>query len=94
MSKHNFDTETLELNDTDVLLEDKRVLMLYNDDFNTFDFVIESLIDVCEHDFLQAEQCTHIVHYNGKCDVKVGTYDDLKPMNKELQRRGLSSVIK
>ena len=55
-------------------------LVLFNDDVNTFDFVIESLIDVCLHDREQAEQCSIIIHNNGKCSVKSGTVDKLKPM--------------
>ena len=70
-----------------------RDLVLYNDDFNTFDFVIESLIEVCKHEALQAEQCTYIVHYNGKCSVKNGSYTDLNPMRVALCDRGLSAVI-
>ncbi|MBK9542616.1 MAG: ATP-dependent Clp protease adaptor ClpS [Bacteroidetes bacterium] len=61
---------------------------------NTFDFVIEALIEVCNHDTLQAEQCTYIVHYNGKCVVKSGSYSDLNPMREALCDRGLSAVIK
>ena len=71
-----------------------RELILYNDDVNTFEHVIESLIDICEHDLLQAEQCTYIVHYNGQCSVKNGTYLKLKPMKEGLIDRGLSVVIK
>jgi ATP-dependent Clp protease adaptor protein ClpS len=71
-----------------------RDLILYNDDVNTFDFVIESLIEICQHDVLQAEQCTYIVHYNGKCNVKSGSYNKLKPMKEALCDRGLSAVIK
>lgn len=70
-----------------------RNLVLYNDDYNTFEFVIESLIEVCKHDPLQAEQCTYIVHYNGKCSVKNGSYLDLNPMRVALCDRGLSAVI-
>ena len=70
-----------------------RNLVLYNDDHNTFEFVIESLIDVCKHEALQAEQCTYIVHYNGKCSVKNGSYTDLNPMRVALCDRGLSAVI-
>ena len=70
-----------------------RDLVLYNDDINTFDFVIESLIEVCKHEALQAEQCTYIVHYNGKCSVKNGSYTDLNPMRVALCDRGLSAVI-
>jgi ATP-dependent Clp protease adaptor protein ClpS len=72
---------------------DKRVLVIYNDDVNTFEFVIETLIEVCGHDMLQAEQCTLIIHYKGKCDVKIGSYSSLKPLKDELLDRGLSAVI-
>lgn len=79
----------------DVLTEDqeKRVLVLHNDDVNTFDFVIESLISICHHTVLQAEQCTWLVHYKGKCDVKSGSYDFLEPMCTALLERGLSAEI-
>jgi ATP-dependent Clp protease adaptor protein ClpS len=70
-----------------------RDLVLYNDDVNTFDFVIQCLIEVCKHDVLQAEQCTYIVHYNGKCTVKTGSYLQLNPMRQALLDRGLSAVI-
>ena len=66
------------------------VMMLYNDDVNTFDHVISCLIDVCDHDSIQAEQCAFIVHHNGKCDVKHGSFEELKPLKQELTDRGLS----
>ena len=68
-------------------------LVLHNDDFNTFDFVIQSLIEVCKHEPEQAEQCAFIVHFNGKCTVKTGPFDELEIMNKELCRRNLTSTI-
>ncbi len=68
-------------------------IILHNDDFNTFDFVIESLMEVCEHNLHQAEQCTMLVHYKGKCDVKTGDLEDLKPRCSELLRRGLSAEL-
>jgi ATP-dependent Clp protease adaptor protein ClpS len=71
----------------------ERELILYNDDFNTFDHVIECLIRICKHDPLQAEQCTHIVHYNGKCAVKTGSYSELNPLRIALADKGLSVVI-
>lgn len=71
-----------------------RDLILYNDDVNTFEFVIEALVKICEHDLLQAEQCSMIVHYNGKCTVKTGSYLQLKPLKDALSDRGLSVVIK
>jgi ATP-dependent Clp protease adaptor protein ClpS len=68
-------------------------LVVYNDDVNTFDWVIESLIKVCNHDRLQAEQCSLIVHHNGKCSVKDGMYRELTPMKDALSERGLSVTI-
>lgn len=68
-------------------------LVIYNDDVNTFDFVIESLIKVCKHDRVQAEQCTYIIHYSGKCSVKDGDFKRLRPMCEALQDRGLSATI-
>jgi len=70
-----------------------RFLVLHNDDINTFDYVIETLIEVCEHNLVQAEQCTFIVHYKGKCDVKSGSYEKLSPIKRELIVRGLSATI-
>lgn len=79
----------------DVLLEETETkeIVLYNDDVNTFDWVIESLVDVCEHEVLQAEQCAFLVHYKGKCAVKKGTLEDLEPRCTSLLDRGLSAEI-
>jgi ATP-dependent Clp protease adaptor protein ClpS len=68
-------------------------LLLFNDDINTFDFVIESLIDVCDHDQISAEQCALLTHYKGKCAVKSGDIDELEPMGNELSKRGLTVSI-
>ncbi|MFM9944801.1 MAG: ATP-dependent Clp protease adaptor ClpS [Bacteroidia bacterium] len=68
-------------------------IILYNDDFNTFDWVIESLIDLCEHTPDQAEQCALLVHYKGKCQVKKGSYNELKPICEALLDRGLSAKL-
>jgi len=70
-----------------------RELLLYNDDYNTFDFVIECLMEICNHDELQAEQCAYIIHHTGKCAVKTGAYTKLNPMRIALCDRGLSAVI-
>lgn len=81
--------------EVDVMLDEsiKHVLVLHNDDVNTFDFVISSLIEVCGHTPEQAEQCTWLVHFKGKCEVKSGEFDFLKPMCLELLNRGLSAEI-
>ena len=68
-------------------------IVLHNDEVNTFDFVINSLINVCEHTEEQAEQCTWLVHFKGKCTVKTGEYNDLKPRCTQLLTKGLSAEI-
>lgn len=73
--------------------EEKYNLILHNDEHNTFDFVIESLIKVCRHEPEQAEQCAFITHYKGKCDVKKGSFTFLKPQKDALTERGLSVTI-
>ena len=81
------------LKDTKEDLSEIKELILYNDDFNSFDFVVETLIDICELDVHQAEQCTLIVHYKGKCAVKSGTYYELKPVYDEMNNRNLTVSI-
>ncbi|MGY0406966.1 MAG: ATP-dependent Clp protease adaptor ClpS [Polaribacter sp.] len=68
-------------------------IILHNDEVNTFDFVIDSLISVCDHTLEQAEQCTFLVHYKGKCTVKSGEYKDLKPKCFKLLQLGLSAEL-
>jgi ATP-dependent Clp protease adaptor protein ClpS len=68
-------------------------LVLHNDEFNTFDYVIDCLVDVCDHDSTQAEQCAYITHYKGRCDIKSGSYTELKPMKDNLIDRGLNVII-
>ena len=68
-------------------------IVLFNDDVNTFDHVIDTLIRVCNHDELQAEQCALLVHYKGKCTVKTGSFDELKPQCSSLLEAGLSAEI-
>ena len=83
--------------ESDILLNEITVqayqIILHNDDVNTFDWVIQSLIEICNHDMMQAEQCAYIVHHNGKCSVKEGIYDKLQPMASALLNRGLSVTI-
>lgn len=83
--------EEVLLEETDVA--DGRKLILFNDDVHSFDFVIEALIEVCGHELLQAEQCTIIVHFKGKCAVKQGEYEKLEPMCTALLERGLTAEI-
>lgn len=71
-----------------------QALVLFNDDENDFNFVIESLIEICDHSSVQAEQCTYLAHYKGKCVVKEGVFNDLKIMRDALIERGLQTEIK
>ena len=79
--------------DTDELLSEDKLLVLFNDDHNTFDHVIDTLIDLCKHDLVQAEQCALITHFKGKCSVKNGSFEDLKPIHEEMGRRDLTVEI-
>lgn len=87
--KRQYEEEVLVLDDTD----DVYKLVLHNDDIHTFDYVIDSLIEICKHTLEQAEQCTILVHYKGKCTVKTGSLDLLKPMHEKLISRELTSEI-
>lgn len=86
---------------TDVLVKEEKKtnevelsqLLVFNDDFNTFDWVIQCFMEVCNHTFEQSEQLSLIVHYKGKAIVKTGGFDKLKPMKEALVERGLSAVI-
>lgn len=75
------------------LLVNQNTIVLFNDDVNTFDHVIDTLVKVCNHEPLQAEQCALLVHYKGKCDVKSGKITELVPMCSALLDAGLSAEI-
>jgi ATP-dependent Clp protease adaptor protein ClpS len=78
---------------TELLHDEAKNLVLFNDEFNTFDFVIDTLIEVCGHTMEQAETCTWIVHYKGKCAVKSGSFYELKPVYQEFVNRNLTASI-
>jgi ATP-dependent Clp protease adaptor protein ClpS len=85
--------------DTDVALLDEVIetdvfdLMVFNDDINTFDHVIETLVEVCGHTLEQAEQCTVLIHYKGKCSVKKGSFEELAPLRNTICQRGISAEV-
>lgn len=85
--KEHIEVEVLELED------EPHQIVLHNDDYNTFDFVIQSLIEICEHTTIQAEQCTYLVHYKGKCTVLTGSLEELTPKCTLLLERGLSAEL-
>jgi ATP-dependent Clp protease adaptor protein ClpS len=78
---------------TEEQVSNNNEIVLYNDEVNTFDHVIDTLMKVCRHTPEQAEQCSLIVHYNGKCTVKTGDYKDLEPQCSSLLEAGLSAEI-
>lgn len=85
--------ETDEKIEEDVLVNSGCVIILHNDEVNTFDWVIKCLVDICKHTFEQAEQISLIVHFKGKCDVKHGSFEKLKPLCESLLEKGLSASI-
>jgi ATP-dependent Clp protease adaptor protein ClpS len=74
-------------------IESPYQLIVWNDDVNTFDWVIETLMEVCNHSYEQAEQCAYIIHFKGKYAVKEGSYDYLKPMCDAITERGISATV-
>lgn len=78
---------------TKEIIADQKDLVLFNDDHNTFDFVIKSLVEICHHDAEQAEQCALITHLKGKCTISMGTWYELQPQHDQLSMRGLTVSI-
>lgn len=91
----NTSTHTSEQVDssTETLLDDLYSLIIWNDDVNTFDWVIETLMEVCKHGQEQAEQCAMLVHYKGKYAVKHGSFDELRPLCEAIIDRGISASV-
>jgi ATP-dependent Clp protease adaptor protein ClpS len=85
--------EVLEQKKTATKKNKNHEIVLVNDEYNTFDHVIETLMYACDHTPEQAEQCSLLVHYKGKCTVKTGPYNDLKPRCSKLLEAGLSAEI-
>ena len=91
----NTATSPFAAEDIDVLTEEQfpYSLIVWNDDVNSFDWVIETLIEVCGHTPEQAEQCSLIIHYKGKCSVKRGEYETLKPMCDAITERSIGATV-
>ncbi len=84
------ETTRVELLEEDIDVKD---LVVFNDDFNTFEHVIKTLVRVCKHPTEQAEQCTWLIHYKGKCAVKSGSYEELKPLKDGICEAGIDAKI-
>ena len=82
-----------EMDDVLVDTTDPFHLIVWNDEVNTFEWVIESLMEVCDHSYEQAEQCAYIIHYKGKYAVKHGSYENLKPMCEAITDRGIGATL-
>ena len=89
--KPSLDPEVATLTELDA--DKEHEIMLYNDDVNTFEHVIECLMAICDHTALQAEQCAYLVHYTGKCGVKKGSLDELVPKCSALLEEGLTAEV-
>jgi len=85
--------QTQEYEDQDVMVESLHNLIVWNDEVNTFDHVIESLVDICEHSVEQAEQCALFIHHKGKYGVKKGSFELLRPKAEALIDRGIQATI-
>ena len=79
--------------DLEELLGQPYILMLHNDDYNTFDWVIECLMKICGHEHEQASQCAHLVHFTGKCDVKRGDHEIIMKLYNKLKSAGLTVTV-
>lgn len=95
MSSYKNDTLTDTSEEVDVLTETEETchLIVWNDEVNTFEWVIETLVEVCGHTHEQAEQCSYFIHHKGKYAVKHGSYDDLKPQCDAITERGINATV-
>jgi ATP-dependent Clp protease adaptor protein ClpS len=91
--ENNTITDHQEEIDVLTLTEDPCHLVVWNDEVNTFEWVIETLIEVCGHSFEQAEQCSYIIHYNGKYAVKNGSFEELRPFCDAITERGINATV-
>ncbi|QSE97833.1 ATP-dependent Clp protease adaptor ClpS [Fulvivirga lutea] len=88
---HNYEEEVEVLEEVEIV--DNKSLVVYNDDVNTFDHVINTLVKVCQHTVEQAEQCAWIIHYKGKCIVKTGSFKELKPKQEAICEKGIDARV-
>jgi ATP-dependent Clp protease adaptor protein ClpS len=86
-------TEKKSKTKVDEILMNPYKLILHNDQYNTFEWVITCLMKICQHEYEQANQCAHIVHFKGKCDVKYGDFEKISSMKDKLQNAGLSVTM-
>jgi ATP-dependent Clp protease adaptor protein ClpS len=95
MAQYNSGISTKKQHETEVLTlhDEPCCLIVWNDEVNTFEWVIETLMAVCGHSYEQAEQCSYIIHFQGKYAVKEGSFEELKPMCDDITERGIGATI-
>jgi ATP-dependent Clp protease adaptor protein ClpS len=93
MMDSNFTSRPQKLGSEDVDKQSQARLVLHNDEVNTFDYVMETLVDICDHSMTQAEQCATITHYKGKCEVRSGSLSKMKELRYQLISRGLKASV-
>jgi ATP-dependent Clp protease adaptor protein ClpS len=89
----NFTSRPQKLGSEGVDHQNQAILVLHNDEINTFDYVMEVLMDICGHSLTQAEQCATITHFKGKCEVKTGSPNDMRELRYQLISRGLKASV-
>jgi ATP-dependent Clp protease adaptor protein ClpS len=89
----NFTSRPQKLGSEGVDHQNRARLVLHNDDFNTFDYVMEMLMDICGHSITQAEQCATITHFKGKCEVKSGAFNEMRELRYKLISKGLNASV-
>jgi ATP-dependent Clp protease adaptor protein ClpS len=89
----NFTSRPQKLGSEGVNHQNQAILVLHNDDINTFDYVMEVLMEICDHSLTQAEQCATITHFKGKCDVKTGSQNEMRELRFQLISRGLKASV-
>ena len=89
----NFTSRPQKLSSKNANKLNQAVLVLHNDDINTFDYVMETLVEVCDHSLTQAEQCATITHYKGRCEVRSGSFTEMKELRYQLISRGLKASV-
>ena len=89
----NFTSRPQKLGSEGIDHQNQATLVLHNDDINTFDYVMEILVEVCDHSITQAEQCATITHFKGKCEVRTGSLAAMKELRYQLISRGLKATV-
>jgi ATP-dependent Clp protease adaptor protein ClpS len=89
----NFTSRPQKLGSEGVDNQNQARLILHNDDFNSFDYVMETLVEICDHSMTQAEQCATITHFKGKCEVKSGSLNEMRELRYKLISRGLNASV-